>query len=115
LGPGGFTPDPGRLYEVGRDGRPYTLDPVPPGAVQAREALARRWWIAAVLLNAVTTGLAAGAALLAPRGVAALFGILPVLTAPLLLVAAILRRRGLRPVRRIHRKRPEDFPPPGLP
>ncbi|WP_338662529.1 hypothetical protein VQH23_20535 [Pararoseomonas sp. SCSIO 73927] len=109
---GGFTPDPGRLYEVGRDGRPYTSDPLPPGALEALEAHVRRWWVAAVMANAAAAGFAASAAILAPRGFAAWAGILPILTAPLLLIPSVLRRRGLRTRRRIHRSRPEDFPPP---
>jgi hypothetical protein len=115
LSPAGFTPDPSRLYEVGRDGRPYTLDPDPPGALEALNTRARRWWVAAVLLNALTMGVAAGAAMLVSRSVAAWFGILPILTAPMLLVSPIMRRRGLRSPRRIHRSRPEDFPPPEMP
>ncbi|MCR0981287.1 hypothetical protein [Roseomonas populi] len=111
-GPGGFTPDPGRLYEVGRDGRPYTRDPLPSGALELLEARARRWWVGAVLINAVAAGVAAAAAMLAPRAVAAVLGFLPILAAPLLLVAPILRRRGLRTRRRVHRSRPEEFPPP---
>ncbi|SHJ63878.1 hypothetical protein SAMN02745194_03022 [Roseomonas rosea] len=111
----GFSPDPGRLYEVGRDGRPYTIHPDPPGAAEAREALVRRWWIGAVLLNAAAMGLAAGSAWLTPRGVAAWLGILPLLTAPVLLVAPLLRRRGIRTPRRVHRHRPREFPPPDGP
>jgi hypothetical protein len=115
LGGAGFTPDSERLYEVGRDGRPYTLDPAPPGAEEALEIRARHWWVGAVLVNAITMGLAAGAAMLAPRMLAAWLGVLPLLTAPLLLVAPLIRRRGIRTPRRVHRQRPDRFPPPELP
>jgi len=111
---GAFNPDPERLYEVGRDGLPYTLDPEPAGATEALEQHARRWWVGAILMNAATMGLAAGAALLGTRVIAAWFGILPILTAPLLLVAPALRRRGSRRLRRVHRSRPRDFPPPQI-
>ncbi|MFH5925255.1 hypothetical protein [Roseomonas xinghualingensis] len=113
--PAGFTPDPDRLYEVGRDGRPYTYDPGLSGAGERLELRARRWWVTAILLNAASMGVAAGAAMLTPRGVAAWLGILPIVTAPLLLVSPILRRRALRAPRRIHRRRPDRFPPPDLP
>ena len=112
MGAGGFSPDPGRLYEVGRDGRPYTLHPDPPGAAEAREALIRRVWVGSVLLNAMTMGIATASAWLAPRGVAAWLGVLPLLTAPALLAAALLRRRPLKAPRRVHHRRPSDFPPP---
>lgn len=115
MGPAGFIPDPERLYEVGRDGRPYTIDPGPPGAAEELELRARRWWVAAVILNAASMGAAAGAAMIAPRILAAWLGMLPLLTAPLLLVAPLLRRRGRRTARRIHRSRPDRFPPPELP
>ncbi|MBB5693659.1 hypothetical protein [Muricoccus pecuniae] len=115
MSPAGFTPDPARLYEVGRDGRPYTLEPEKPGSAEALEALGRRWWTAAVLLNAVAMGVAAGGALLGPRVLAAWLGLLPLLTAPLFLVAPWLRRRALRRGRRVHRSRPPDFPPPSPP
>lgn len=115
MGPAGFRPDPERLYEVGRDGRPYTVSPGPPGAAEALEVRARRWWIAAVLLNAGSMGVAAGAAMIAPRILAAWLGLLPLVTAPLLLVAPLLRRRGVRRARQVHRSRPHRFPPPELP
>jgi hypothetical protein len=115
VAPRGFTPDPERLYEVSRDGKPYTFDPDPPGFVEALELRARRWWVAAVLLNAASMGVAAGGAMIGPRVLAAWLGILPILTAPLLLVAPILRRRGSRAPRRIHRSRPDRFPPPEMP
>ncbi|MBP0445985.1 hypothetical protein J8J14_14505 [Roseomonas sp. SSH11] len=115
MGGTGFTPDPGRLYEVGRDGRPYTLEPELPGAAEARERRVRRWWVCAVLLNGISMGAAAAAVFLLPRSAAAWFGVLPLLSAPLLLVPPLIRRRGLGPPRRIHRRRPDGFPPPELP
>ena len=112
--PGGFVPDPRRLYDVGRDGRPYTVEPIPPDAAERLTVLIRRWWAASVLANAAAMGIAAGAAMLAPRLLAAWFGLLPIMTAPLLLVAPILRKRGARASRRVHRSRPGGFPPPDL-
>lgn len=109
---GGFVPDPDRLYEVGRDGRPYTLAPEPPGAAERLELRARRWWVGSILANAAAMGVAAGAVLLGSRVLAAWLGILPILTAPLLLVAPLLRRLAPRRLRRVHRRRPRDFPPP---
>ena len=110
---GAFHPDPARLYEVGPDGRPYTFDPEPPGAAEIVATRARRWWVGSILANAAAMGLAAGAVMLGSRALAAWFGILPILTAPLLLVAPMLRRLGLRRQRRVHRSRPGAFPPPG--
>ena len=115
LSPAGFNPDPDRLYEVGRNGVPYTLAPTPPEAARALEARIRRWWTGALMVNATVMGIAAGGVLLGTRAMAAWLGLLPVLTAPLLLVAPILRRRGARPARRTHRRRPGDFPPPAGP
>jgi len=97
---------------VGRDGRPYTIGSLPPGAAEALDRRIRRWWAAAILLNAAATGVAAGAVMLAPRGVAAWAGLLPLMSLPLLLIAPLLRRRAARPPRRVHRRRPGDFPPP---
>lgn len=96
---------------MGRDGVPYTLSPTDPGAGDALERRARRWWIAAILANALTTGIAA-AAVLGPRAGAAWAGLLPLLTAPLLLVPFLLRRRGGRRARSAHRARPDAFPRP---
>ncbi|MBI0538059.1 hypothetical protein D9599_21080 [Roseomonas sp. KE2513] len=112
---GGFVPDPARLYEVGRDGLPYTVEPEAPGAAVALETRARRWWVGAILANAAAMGVAAGAAMLGSRLLAAWLGILPILTAPLLLVAPLLRHFVPRRLRRFHRRRPEDFPPPPSP
>lgn len=112
---GGFVPDPERLYEVGRDGLPYTLSPEPPGAAAVLEVRARRWWVAAILANGAAMGIAAGAVMLGSRVLAAWLGILPLLTAPLLLVAPLLRRFAPRRLRRVHRRRPGEFPPPPSP
>ncbi|WP_426957888.1 hypothetical protein [Muricoccus radiodurans] len=107
-----FTPDPDRLYEVGRDGSPYTLDPRAPGADTELETRARRWWIAAVLVNSASMGFAAAAAMLGGQAVAAWVGLVPILTAPLLLMPYLVRRRGGRRARHVHRTRPTHFPPP---
>jgi predicted cobalt transporter CbtA len=91
---------------------PYTIDPEPPGAAEALETRARRWWVASVLANAASMGTAAAGAMFGPRMVAAWLGLLPILTAPLLLVAPALRRFGRRRQKHLHRDRPGRFPPP---
>ncbi|WP_376092441.1 hypothetical protein ACE7GA_23650 [Roseomonas sp. CCTCC AB2023176] len=90
---------------------PYTLSEVEPGSEEAVERSARRWWVAALLVNALTTGIAA-AAVLGPRNGAAWAGLLPILTAPMLLIPIALRQRGRRRARSIHRARPKRFPRP---
>ncbi len=91
------------------DGTPYTL--AAPDAAAMLERAARRWWVGAVLANAVAMGVAA-AATLGPRAAAAWAGLLPLLTLPLLAVPALLRRRAGRLARRPHRMRPDSFPAP---
>ncbi|MFT8245640.1 hypothetical protein [Roseomonas sp. BN140053] len=70
----------------------------------------RRWWVAAVLLNAAVAAVVTLGVALLPRAATVWLGFLPILSAPLLIVAPWLSRH--RPGRgRVHRVRPGEFPP----
>ncbi len=109
----GFSIDPSRLYEVGRDGIPHTRDPGPPpmewlGARHRRLVLSVA--VAAALV-AVLTGLTVASFVLGARLWAAGFALATLAAAPLLLVGpGIDRWRHRAGRRRVHRHRPGDFP-----
>ncbi|WP_431284649.1 hypothetical protein ACQW02_07530 [Humitalea sp. 24SJ18S-53] len=105
-----FRVDPGRLYDVRPDGVVETAVPVPETLVARHHARLRRWWVCAVLLNALTMGATAMAAALLGWGVAARVALLALLALPLLAVAPFLARFGAPGGRRRHRARPRDFP-----
>ncbi|MBU8538456.1 hypothetical protein [Falsiroseomonas tokyonensis] len=102
-----FRIDPGRLYEVSRSGAAWTEgDPA-----EAAARLRRMRWLFGIGLtvNAVTwTASGAAFALGGPHWGAG-FGLLAVLTAPLLGLPALAEAFARRRARHRHRSRPKDF------
>ena len=109
----GFTIDPSRLYEVGRDGTPHTREPGAPPMEWL--GVRHRRLLVSVALAAALVGLLAGLTVasfvLGARLWAAAFALATLAAAPLLLVGpGIDRWRHRAGRRRAHRQRPGDFP-----
>jgi fatty acid desaturase len=103
-----FRVEPSRLYEVSPRGTAWTEgDPA-----EAASRLRRMRWLFAIGITVNTlTWTAAGAALvLGGRGWGAAFGLLAVLTAPLLALPALAEAAARYRARRSHRRRSPDFP-----
>ncbi len=101
--------DQARLYEVGGGGAARTMREDPARA--ARRVSRLRWTLALGLAaNAVTWSLAGVALWLGGREWGAAFGLLAVLTLPLLVLPALAESLARLRARRRHRRRPEDFP-----
>ncbi|MFC3027649.1 MULTISPECIES: hypothetical protein [Roseomonadaceae] len=96
-----------RLYDVSPRGTPWTEGDPAEAALRLRRM---RWLFGIGLLVNGATWTAAGAALAlgGPRWGAG-FGLLAVLTAPLLGLPAIAEVAARRRARRVHRQRPADF------
>lgn len=86
-----------------------------PARAEATLSAARRWWVAAVGLNALAAGVAGLGAALLPASAAAWLGLVPLATAPALLVPPALewrargggkrrRRRAAAVARRVARR-----------
>ncbi|UFN48257.1 hypothetical protein LPC08_19915 [Roseomonas sp. OT10] len=85
----------------------YTDPGRDPVGVEARRRRALRWWWVALLLNLAAAGIAGLGFVLLPRTASAWLGLLPLATAPLVVLAPLLghgRRRRTR-----HRSRPRGF------
>ena len=103
--------DEARLYEVGPAGTPWTAREEPEAA--ARRLRRLRWLFAlGIGLNALTWSLAGLALTLGGRAWGAGFGLLAVLTLPLLALPALVEGAARLAAWRRHRRRPESFPGP---
>jgi len=99
--------DERRLYDVGGGGTAWTTrDEARP----ARLARLRRFYGAALAVNALTWTLAGAALVLGGRGWGAGFGAVALLTAPLLALPALMDALARTQAQRRHRTRPSDFP-----
>jgi hypothetical protein len=101
--------DETRLYEVGPAGTPWTVreDPL----AQARRHARLRWLLAiGMLANGATWTLAGFALVLGGRDWGAAFGLLALLTLPLLALPPLIEAAARLRARRRHAARPEDFP-----
>jgi len=107
-----FRIDPARLYDVRPDGRVETAVAIPDSLIAQHRARLRRWWVGAVLLNALTMGTTVAAVAVLGWGVAARIAILALLAFPLLAVAPALARFAAPGASRRHHARPRDFPKP---
>ena len=104
--------DERRLYEVGAAGRAFTAREDPES--RARRLTRLRWLFAIGLgANAATWTLAGVAFVLGGHAWGAGFGILALLTAPLILAPAGAEAAARLKARRRHATRPADFPPGG--
>jgi hypothetical protein len=102
--------DEARLYEVTEGGAAMTAREDP--EVAARRLHRLRWLFATgIAANAVTWTLAGLALMLGGRFWGAGFGLLAVLTLPLLALPALVESFARLRARRRHKVRPEDFPP----
>ncbi|WP_439597001.1 hypothetical protein [Falsiroseomonas sp.] len=102
-----FRIDPGRLYEVSRSGAAWTEgDPA-----EAAARLRRMRWLFGIGLavNAVTWTASGLALVLGGARWGAGFGLLAVLTAPLLGLPALAEAASRHRARRRHRSRSQDF------
>ncbi|WP_270935272.1 hypothetical protein [Falsiroseomonas oryzae] len=101
--------DERRLYEVGAGGTPWTIQEDP--EARARRLNRLRWMFAlGIAANGATWTLAGAALVLGGRAWGAAFGVLALLTAPLLMLPALVEARARWRARRRHRTRPERFP-----
>lgn len=102
--------DERRLYDVGAGGAAWTSADEPEAR---RNRLTRLRWLFAFGLgaNAATWTLAGVALVVGGRGWGAAFGILALLTAPLLALPAIMEAAARLRARRRHARRPAAFPP----
>jgi hypothetical protein len=103
-----FRVEPTRLYEVSARGTAWTEgDPA-----EAASRLRRLRWLFAlgIAVNGLTWTAAGAALVLGGRGWGAGFGLLAVLTAPLLALPALAEAAARHRARRSHRSRSPDFP-----
>lgn len=101
--------DESRLYEVNAAGTAWTAREDPEAA--ARRLTRLRWLFGiGIAANAVSWSLAGAALMLGGRIWGAAFGLLAVLTLPLLLLPGLVEAVARLRARRRHRTRPEDFP-----
>jgi hypothetical protein len=102
--------DEARLYEVTERGVAMTAREDP--EVAARRLARIRWLFGiGIAANALTWSLAGVALMLGGQVWGAGFGLLAVLTLPLLALPALVESFARLRARRRHRVRPEDFPP----
>jgi hypothetical protein len=103
--------DERRLYDVGPGGAAWTQRE--DAAAQARRLVRLRWAFAAGIgLNGLTWSLAGVTFILFGREVGAWFGVLAVLTLPLLALPGLIEAASRLAAWRRHRTRPRDFPGP---
>jgi uncharacterized membrane protein len=103
--------DEARLYEVGKGGAAWTAREDPDAA--ARRLRRLRWLFGiGLLVNALTWSLAGAALVLGGRNWGAGFGLLAVLTLPLLALPGLVEGAARLAAWRRHRRRPQDFPEP---
>jgi Flp pilus assembly protein TadB len=102
--------DEARLYEVNERGTAVTARE-DPGRAAARHGRLRWLLGLAIAANAVSWSLAGVALWLGGRVWGAGFGLLAVLSLPLLALPALVEALARLRARRRHRTRPEDFPP----
>jgi hypothetical protein len=104
-----FRVDDRRLYEVGRRGTAWTANEDP--ATRAARLSRLRWLFAlGIGINAASWTLAGVALVLGGPLWGAGFGVLALLTAPLLALPALVEAAARLRARRRHRARPESFP-----
>ncbi|MGG5811967.1 hypothetical protein [Falsiroseomonas sp. CW058] len=102
--------DEARLYDVGAGGAAWTAHEDP--ALAARRLARLRWLFGIGIAANAASWTAAGAALaLGGRAWGAGFGLLALLTLPLLALPALVEAAATRALRRRHRRRPGNFPP----
>jgi hypothetical protein len=102
--------DEARLYEVTEGGAAMTAREDP--EVAGRRLHRLRWLFGiGIAANALTWSLAGLALMLGGRIWGAGFGLLAVLTLPLLALPALVESIARLRARRRHKVRPEDFPP----
>ena len=103
--------DEARLYEVGPTGAAWTAREDPEAA--ARRLRRLRWLFGiGIGLNALTWSLAGLALTLGGQVWGAGFGLLAVLTLPLLALPGLVEGAARLAAWRRHRRRPESFPEP---
>lgn len=103
-----FRVEPARLYEVSARGTAWTEGDPAKAAARLRRM---RWLFGIGIAVNTLTWTAAGAALVVGgQAWGAGFGLLAVLTAPLLALPALAEAAARHRARRSHRNRPPDFP-----
>jgi hypothetical protein len=106
--PSHFQVDDRRLYEVGPAGGAWTAREDP--EARARRLKRLRWLFAIGIGANAATGTLAGLALLFGPDWGASFGVLAMLTLPLLALPVVVEATAWLKVRRRHATRPDDFP-----
>jgi hypothetical protein len=105
-----FRLDPGRLYDVGRDGVARTDRATAPQWLDARHRALLGWAACGAGLTGGLAGLSVVCLALGARDWAAAFALAVLAAAPVLTVGPMLDWwRHRRPLRQRHRRRPEGF------